>query len=128
MRGLFRSRILVVILSGVCLWLGFLAFSATLRQYAARQELGSVEEQIRITSQGNERLASEVERLNRPAWLSLMARSKLNYKLPGETVVFVYKSEKPGMINELQTSRDERSNWKKWWDWLFGVEAGLVQW
>ena len=59
--------------------------------------------------------------MQEPQWLALLARQRLNYKQPDETVVFVYKSEKAGTIVQPQAhSVDDRANWRKWLDWVQG--------
>jgi hypothetical protein len=90
-------------------------------RYGAASELAAYEARIDDAKRENQRLAEEVDRMKRPQWLALLARQRLNYKMPDETVVFVYKSEKAGTIVQPQTSAvDARANWQKWYDWLRG--------
>lgn len=120
MPAFIRSRVLTGFLVIALIWLAFSAIGATLRSLAARRELGSLESQIDDQRRGNERLQRQVERMHAPAWLALLARGRLNWRAPDETVVFVYKSEKSDTIVPPQTTPDARSNWQKWWDWLKG--------
>ena len=116
-----RHRILTFLLVCACLWLAFVATSATVRRAYMRRELATLEEDIRQAQHGNDRLARQLERMQQPAWLALLARDRLNYKRPDETVVFVYKSEKPDTIAQPQAPTDLRPNWRRWWDWLLGA-------
>ncbi len=121
MHPLFRSKLTTVALVALTLWLAVLAISAGIRRYTAASELNALEIRIDDAQRENARLASEVQRMQQPQWLALLARQRLNYKRPDETVVFVYKTEKPGTIVQPQASGgDARTNWRKWLDWVRG--------
>ena len=103
------------------MWMGVLVVSAGIRRYTSASDLGALEARIDDAQRENQRLEGEIARMQKPQWLTLLARQRLNYKLPDETVVFVYKSEKPGTIVQPQApSGDERPNWRKWLDWVRG--------
>jgi cell division protein FtsL len=126
MHPLFRSKLTTVVLAALTLWLGVLMVSAGIRRYSAASQLSALDARIEDAQKENARLASEVQRMQQPQWLMLLARQRLNYKQPDETVVFVYKSEKAGTIVQPQApGEDTRANWRKWLDWLRGREAGL---
>ena len=121
MHPLFRSKLTTVALMAFMLWLAVLVVSAGIRRYSAASQLSALEARIEDAQKENARLASEVQRMQQPQWLALLARQRLNYKLPGETVVFVYKSEKAGTIVKPQASEgDARASWRKWLDWVRG--------
>ncbi|MEK7638009.1 MAG: septum formation initiator family protein [Patescibacteria group bacterium] len=121
MHSLFRSKLTTVALTAFMLWLAVLVVSAGIRRYSAASQLSALEARIEDAQKENARLASEVQRMQQPQWLALLARQRLNYKLPGETVVFVYKSEKAGTIVKPQASEgDARASWRKWLDWVRG--------
>ncbi len=120
MHPLFRSKLTTVALGVLTLWLGVLVVSAGIRRYGATSELSALEVRIEDAQRENARLASEFQRMQQPQWLALLARQRLNYKQPDETVVFVYKSEKAGTIVQPQAAPDTVPNWKKWWDWVHG--------
>lgn len=114
----WRSKLATVAAAALCAWLLLLAVSATLRHAASQRNLDELQWRIDAGERENRRLAADLERMKQPAWLTLLARARLNYKRPDETVVFVYKSEKSGTIGQPQNSADPRPNWRKWWDWL----------
>lgn len=121
MHPLFRSKLTTVVLAALTLWLGVLVVSAGVRRYGSASELRALEARIDDARRENARLASEVRRMQQPQWLALLARQRLNFKLPDETVVFVYKSEKAGTIVQPSApERDSRANWRKWLDWAQG--------
>jgi cell division protein FtsL len=121
MHPLLRSKFTTVMLAALTLWMGVLVVSAGIRRYTAASQLDALQTRIDDSQRENQRLEDEIGRMQKPQWLTLLARQRLNYKLPGETVVFVYKSEKPGTIAQPQAlSGDERPNWRKWLDWVRG--------
>lgn len=121
MPAFFNSKILTASLSVLCVWLLLLAIGSRLRHGAAERELSTLQGRISASHKENDRLAVELDRIKQPSWLALLARTRLNYKLPDETVVFVYKSEKPGTISQPHEEQvDDRSNLQKWVDWIRG--------
>ena len=121
MHPLFRSKLTTVALVALVLWLGVLVVTGGIRRYSATSELSALETRIDDAQRENERLVADIERMQKPQWLTLLARQRLNYKMPDETVVFVYKSEKAGTIVQPQTPHgDERAHWRKWLDWVQG--------
>ena len=121
MHPLFRSKLTTVALSGLALWFGALVVVAGVRSHSAVDDLSALERRVQDAQRENARLATELQRMQQPQWLALLARQQLNYKLPDETVVFVYKSEKAGTMVQPQAAEDDtRPNWKKWFDWIRG--------
>jgi cell division protein FtsB len=115
---MFNSKVATGILAGLCVWLGLLAVTSHLRHATMERELATLQDRISASRKENDQRAAELERIRQPSWLALLARTRLNYILPGEAVVFVYKSEKPGTISPPLSTPDARSNWRKWYDWL----------
>jgi cell division protein FtsB len=121
MHPLLRSKLTTVACAALTLWLLVMAVAAGVRRYGLDNDLRVLESNIDDAHRENARLAQEFERMQEPEWLSLLARQRLNYKLPDETVVFVYKSEKSDTILPSNVSPvDARSHWRQWWDWLRG--------
>lgn len=126
MHPFLGSKLTTVALAGISLWLLVFAVAAGVRRHGSEAELGRIEERIDDSQRENERLGRELARMQEPEWLALLARQRLNYKMPDETVVFVYKSEKPGtIVQPQQLSGTERPRWRQWFEWLRGKEAGL---
>ncbi len=115
-----RSKITLVVLLTLVLWSGTLAVTAGIRRYRSDAGLRTIESDIADIERDNTRLTQEVQWMHKPQWLALLARQRLNYQLPGETVVFVYKSEKSDTISPPNAAQQARPNWRIWWDWLRG--------
>ncbi|MCC6934629.1 MAG: septum formation initiator family protein [Candidatus Yanofskybacteria bacterium] len=122
MHPLVRSKLTTVVLAGLAVWLVVAAVAAGMRRHVAEQELQGLRTRIQDAQRENQRLAGEVERMRQPQWLALLARQRLNYHQPDETVVFVYKSEKSATISPPSTTSSSRSQWRAWWNWLVGDE------
>lgn len=73
------------------------------------------------------RQQERLEQTQHPDWLAYQARLRLNYKLPGEQVVVVYKKENSdiiGAVASVSTQDEPRSLWYR----LLDILAGVVQW
>jgi cell division protein FtsB len=115
-----RSRVIIAVLLPLCAFLGFRAVTISVKRYAAYHDLVAVQGTIAQAQAANERMQSELARMQQSAWLALLARDRLGYAQPSEAVVFVYKSAKSGTISQPQAASDDRSSLRKWWDWLLG--------
>ena len=108
-----------VVLGGVCLWLVLMAIGAGLRHHSFARELAALQGRIQTSQRDTARISQELGRMSQPGWLALLARERLNYQQPGETVVFVYTTEKADTI-QAASVEDSRPNWRKWLDWISG--------
>lgn len=122
MHPFLRSKLATVVLGILAAWLLILAVASGIRRHETEADLAALEARIEDASRENARLADELERMKQPQWLALLARRRLNYKLPDETVVFVYKSEKAGTIAQPHTSQEPQASWRLWLDWFSGRE------
>ncbi len=120
MKPSLKRKITTVALCGLCLWLLLLVIGSQIKYDNGRQQLQAMEDRIAGSERENERLGRELELMRQPDWLALLARARLNLKKAGETVVFVYKTEKPGTISQPQPMAGDRPNWRKWLDWVTG--------
>ena len=115
-----RTRVIIVGLALLCVLLGFRAVQISVKRYTAHRDLEAAQAAVAQAQATNERTKSDLARMQQPAWLALLARDRLGYAQPGETVVVVYKSGNSGTISQPQAATDGRSSLRKWWDWLLG--------
>jgi cell division protein FtsB len=121
MHPFLGSKLTMIALASITIWMIIFAVQTGLRRHNSDAALAGMETRIDDAQRENGRLAQELTRMQQPAWLALLARQQLNYQVPGETVVFVYKSEKPGtVIQPQQSGSAEKSRWLQWLDWLRG--------
>jgi len=121
MNQFLRSKLATVVLGVLAVWLVMLAVASGIRRHSATSEQDALTARIDDATRENARLADELDRMRRPEWLALLARQRLNYKQPDETVVFVYKSEKAGTIAQPLASQEApEPSWRTWLDWFRG--------
>lgn len=70
----------------VILGLVLLVGAQSLQQYRLQQELADYEETIKLFDNRNEELSLEIERLQDPGYLEVLARSRLGLVKPGEII------------------------------------------
>lgn len=69
----------------------------------------------------NDQLERYIKNFENKEFLDREARLRLNYKLPGEEVVFVHRDANPQKASSSQElSPEEMPNYKKWWRWMLG--------
>lgn len=115
-----KRRVITFLLAALGVWLSVVAVTVTLRSRWASSQLDQANSAMADQERSNDRLGQELTRMHSPDWLALMARAQLNYKLPDEQVVFVYKNEKSGILAQPATTPVPRSHAARWWDWLRG--------
>jgi hypothetical protein len=110
----------------VVVFVSVAAVAAGLERYRQRQEIAGAQRRIDDIARSNRVLEEELERMRAPQWLALLARQRLGYVQPGETAVFVYKTEDSGIVSQPPApSEPEMPNWRKWMRWVRGADAGL---
>ena len=121
MHPFFHSKVASVLLGFLALWMLVLAVAAGIRRSSGTEQLTAIQQRIEDAQRENARLADILERMKRPEWLALMARQRLNYKQPDETVVFVYKNEKVDTLSQPQrTPEPQEPSWRQWLAWFEG--------
>ena len=85
------------------------------------QEVNNLDRKIAETEQGLSELQKLGDFFKSIAYLEQEARLKLNYKKPGETVVFVYKNQhaqSPAKPDDTTRPSLILPNWQKWLNYL----------
>ena len=87
----------------------------------ASQEVNNLDQKIAEAEQDLSELQKLGDYFKSVAYLEREARLKLNYKNPGESVVFVYKNQHvqdPAKPNDTTKLSIILPNWQKWLDYL----------
>lgn len=95
--------------------------SAEIQRVEVKKEETAVQTKITDMRQDNNMLGMYIKNFENKEFLEKEARFRLNYKLPGEEVVFVHRdanSQKASSSEEL--SPEDMPNYKKWWRWISG--------
>lgn len=85
----------------------------------AQLEVRQVQEKISEAQQLRETIKKKQEYAYSTSYLERQARLKLNYKKPGEEVVYVYRQDSQ---ESPQPIAKPRSNLREWLDYLWGSE------
>lgn len=110
------------------LWLGGQAVGMWWRVRQVKQETEHLEDRVAEVERDMERRRELLEKIQEEDWLTYQARLRLNYKLPDEQVVVVYKKEKADIISAVasaSTQEGDRSWLFRLWDFIRGAVAGL---
>ena len=89
------------------------------------QEVNNLDQKIAEAEQNLSELQKLGDYFKSVAYLEREARLKLNYKKPGESVVFVYKNQhiqSPTETNNATKSSTILPNWQKWLNYLLNKQ------
>ena len=89
------------------------------KKISINNEVKSLEQRIAETEKSNSEIAKLLDYFKSDNYLEREARERLNYKKPGEEVVFVFRDKEKKTAEEEET-KEELSNPRKWWKWLWG--------
>ena len=120
---LLNSKIYTALISVLVLWLTLSSINLNLERDVIDREVKNIEIKIQEVGKDADYLNKFLAYFKTPTFLEKEARLKLNYKAPGEEVVFIYRdknvkkaSESLG-FDELLT---RMPNYKKWVLYLLG--------
>ena len=100
-------------------WLSLSFIKIKLHDDIVNKEVLELEEKIGNLEHGNIVLEKFLSYMTNPLFLERQARIKLNYKAPGEEVVFVYTDDSASIGSSSQDFTDENvPNPVKWWYYL----------
>jgi len=98
----------------------FLVFFPTRQLVAQRSRMERLESRLELLTQENRRLESEVDRLQDPAELELLARERLGLVRPGEQAYLLVPTPAPSA--PPRPKAPDRRPWpSRAWDWLAGA-------
>ena len=121
MDRILNSKIVLVVLAGLSIWLGLSVWGIKLQEKSVNDEARNIDKKIETAKKENSNLEKYISNLQNPAFLERIARLKLNYQASGEQVVFVYRDTAPKKSSEsFEDKLKDSPNYAKWWYWLFG--------
>jgi cell division protein FtsB len=121
--SLLQRKTLTIALMLFVAWIGYRAWQVRVQRTRIAGETGDLELRVHDLERNNQFLASSSAYFSSDAYLERQARLKLNYKLPGEEVAFVYKDssvKSTPAAQEFKVKLSDFPNWKKWWYYLLG--------
>lgn len=120
---ILSSKWLLIVIIPILGWLTLSFIKIKLHADIVNNEVRELEAKIDNLEKGNEILEKFISFMSNPSFIERQARIKLNYKAPGEEVVFVYPDEsaKTGS-GSLDISKQNLPNYMKWWVYLFEIK------
>lgn len=116
-----NSKILTVLLSVLSVWILFSVISVELEKDEVKKEEANIEAKIINIERESASLERYIKNFDNPDFLEKEARLRLNYKAPGEEVVFVYRDlNAPNASSSERFYQKDLLDYKKWWHWLLG--------
>ena len=116
--SILNSKVLTISLSLVSVWILFSVISVEFERQETQKQQQAVEDKISKTENDNKLLGQYLDNLKNPEFLKKEARLRVNFKEPGEEVVFVHRE-----VELPKASSAEEfylKSWsKKWWNRLF---------
>src|SRR3989338_7163901 len=113
---ILNSKIFTALLLILSVWILFSVVSTKVEKDEVKKEETAIENKIIGMKLDNELLKGYIVNFENQKFLEKEARLRLNYKLSGEEVVFVYRdanSQKASSSEELSTT--DPFNYMKWW-------------
>ncbi len=129
---LLASRISLLILGAVTVWLGVSVAKETYRKHQIQQEIAELKAEITALEDKNSSLASLIDSFNDPSTIEAEAKKRLNLKKPGEEVAVILRDKNDAAQNIVKGkneisapngSDDSASsslfdNPVKWWQYI----------
>ena len=124
-RQRLSSRWVSVLLVLLVVWLARQAGGMWVRVRHLSDDAARMEDRVVELERDIERREEMIGRIQDPAWLAYQARLRLNYKLPDEQVVVVYKKENADIIGAVASTSDKvesRSWFSRLWQRIRGAD------
>ncbi len=118
-----NSKTLSALLGILTLWLFFSTLNLHSQRNIVERQLQDARAKIADVERDTAYLDKFLAYFQTPAFLEKEARLKLNYKTPGEEVVFVYKdtnNKKASVVLSFDELLARIPNYKKWFLYLLG--------
>lgn len=126
-RTLIQSRVFNAILVLIVIYMAFLTGREALANFYQSKQLYKIESDNNYIAQKNQQSAYLLEYYKTETYAELEARKHLNLKKKDENVAVAAVDMVDAQLNdsEIETNRQAKPNYKKWWDFLF-VDYGQI--
>lgn len=123
MNKILHSKVFSFLICILALWLTLSSINLSLQKNAVNMEAANIETKIKEVQNDTDYLNKFLVYFQTPAFLEKEARLKLNYKAPGEEVVFVYKDKNAKKVSDSISFEEllaRAPNYRKWFLYLLG--------
>ena len=115
-----NSKWLSFLLIAAVGWLAFSLLTLNTRRAEFEKTLSGLSQKAEDAENNRTYLEKFMAYFKSPEFLEKEARAKLNYKLPDEEVVFVFRDTNPKSTVETGKNIDQAPNYLKWWYYILG--------
>jgi cell division protein FtsB len=128
LKKIFSSKIFLISIIGVLVFLGIQLGRESYRKYQLQQEINNLKSEISKIEGENQELSNLMEYFKKDSYLEKQARVKLNLKKPGEeAVVFPERKEEAesnasvdvSSADEKKQDKKSTANYWQWWEYFF---------
>lgn len=118
------SGINLINLAGVVIiiYLIFVLGQTVKRNYELGEQIDTLRTQTALLQDQKDQLSYSLQYYNTDAFRDREARSKLGLQLPGENLIILPRTSSTPASNPDVKTADNRSNFKRWMDFLSGRE------
>lgn len=100
-------------------WLTLSFIKIKLHENIVNKEAEELGVKISNLEKSNNLIEKFLVYMSNPSFIERQARIKLNYKAPGEEVVFIYPDNSARASSSFENLKNENApNYIKWWEWL----------
>lgn len=118
-----NPRLLLLLLAVLCILFVAGYFERLARLEQARQEIAAMRQQVAASRQRHANLEAELERVQDPYYLALLARDDIGLVQAGDLPVVVYEGPTPTPSPVVESNRPpergEQAPWRQWLELLF---------
>lgn len=115
-----NSKWLSLLLIVLVVWLVFSLPKLNTRRTELEKTISDLGQRVEDAEKSKTYLEKFMAYFKSPEFLEKEARTKLNYKLPDEEVVFVFRDTNPKSTVKTGKNIDQAPNYKKWWYYVSG--------
>src|SRR3989344_3613633 len=123
MNKFLTSKVFTGLVGVLVLWLTFSSINLTSQRSVVDSGVKNIEAKIKEVQDNTDYLNKFLSYFQTPDFLEKEARLKLNYKAPGEEVVFIYKDKNIKNVSDSISFEELLTripNYKKWFLYLLG--------
>lgn len=118
-----NSKIFTALAGILALWLALSSVNLASQRNVVDKDVKNAEAKIKKVQNDTDYLNKFLAYFQTPAFLEKEARLKLNYKVQGEEVVFIYKDKNTKKVSDSISFEEllvKLPNYKKWFLYLLG--------
>ena len=118
-----NPRLLLLLLVALCVVFAAGYFERLARLEQTRQDITTMRQQVAASRQRHANLQAELERVQDPYYLALLARDDIGLVQEGDLPVVVYEGPTPTPSPAVESvsppEAEGQAPWRQWWELIF---------